>query len=399
MRRVLLADIRIQSDDLVDISERMAASEGLTTEVLSARADRLWTTKLRETLSLAADVISQKDNGKDVSKYWSMLSALLTEVPAEAHGAILRLRTRAKLPSPDLETSEFVVADQKLFRDMQHLDELYITFASYFDVAAKFDIDVSGDRVNTVNAVMDSAANRSVFLEMAQNDVQVLRSTVATLPNNAELADWLSAAQARAEATAKAMQSVVNVMNALQIETRQYRQQILTATGEITTDVLDVGIVSSLILQWTDTVWQRLAKDGVSILFRLLFVLLIVFVFFKIATFASELANRALSSSRVRISSLLQRMIVSSVRNIVVFIGLLFAISQFGISLAPLLAGLGIAGFIIGFALQDSLANFASGMLILLYRPFDVGNARYLTTRICKRRATCKQGTNFSYNR
>ena len=55
-------------------------------------------------------------------------------------------------------------------------------------------------------------------------------------------------------------------------------------------------------------------------------------------------------------------------------LGILIALSQLGISLGPLLAGIGIAGFIIGFALQDSLSNFASGMLILLYRPFDVGD-------------------------
>jgi small conductance mechanosensitive channel len=35
---------------------------------------------------------------------------------------------------------------------------------------------------------------------------------------------------------------------------------------------------------------------------------------------------------------------------------------------------LGIAGFIVGFALQDSLSNFASGMMILFYRPFDIGD-------------------------
>jgi small conductance mechanosensitive channel len=39
-----------------------------------------------------------------------------------------------------------------------------------------------------------------------------------------------------------------------------------------------------------------------------------------------------------------------------------------------LLAGLGIAGFIVGFALQDTLSNFASGLMILIYRPFDVGD-------------------------
>ncbi len=53
-------------------------------------------------------------------------------------------------------------------------------------------------------------------------------------------------------------------------------------------------------------------------------------------------------------------------------IGLLIIISQLGISLGPMLAGLGIVGFIVGFALQDSLANFAAGGMILIYKPFDV---------------------------
>ena len=67
-------------------------------------------------------------------------------------------------------------------------------------------------------------------------------------------------------------------------------------------------------------------------------------------------------------------MVVKSIKNLVILFGVLIALSQLGISLGPLLAGLGIAGFIIGFALQDTLSNFASGMLILIYRPFDVGD-------------------------
>ena len=43
-------------------------------------------------------------------------------------------------------------------------------------------------------------------------------------------------------------------------------------------------------------------------------------------------------------------------------------------NVTALLTGLGIAGFIIGFALQETLGNFASGAMILLYRPYDVGD-------------------------
>jgi len=57
------------------------------------------------------------------------------------------------------------------------------------------------------------------------------------------------------------------------------------------------------------------------------------------------------------------------------FVGLLVALSQLGVQVGPVLAGLGIAGFIVGFALQDTLSNFAAGMMILIYRPFDVGDA------------------------
>lgn len=57
---------------------------------------------------------------------------------------------------------------------------------------------------------------------------------------------------------------------------------------------------------------------------------------------------------------------------LVLFLGLLIAMSHIGIELAPLLAGMGIMGFIAGFALQDSLSNFSSGMMILINQPFDI---------------------------
>jgi|TARA_B100001964_G_scaffold245721_1_gene335147 small conductance mechanosensitive channel len=49
-------------------------------------------------------------------------------------------------------------------------------------------------------------------------------------------------------------------------------------------------------------------------------------------------------------------------------------LSNLGINVAGLIAGLGIAGIIIGFALQDTLSNLASGVFILFYRPFKVGD-------------------------
>lgn len=49
-------------------------------------------------------------------------------------------------------------------------------------------------------------------------------------------------------------------------------------------------------------------------------------------------------------------------------------IGQFGVQTASFVALLGAAGFAVGMALQGTLGNFASGVMILLFRPFKAGD-------------------------
>ena len=79
-----------------------------------------------------------------------------------------------------------------------------------------------------------------------------------------------------------------------------------------------------------------------------------------------------MSQSRLSLSKLLQDFFVSVSKKAVWLVGVLVVLSQVGIQIGPLLAGLGVVGFIVGFALQDTLSNFASGLMILIYKPFDV---------------------------
>ena len=104
--------------------------------------------------------------------------------------------------------------------------------------------------------------------------------------------------------------------------------------------------------------------------------LIVLFIILYAARALSRVTRRVVEQgiSKVNLSRLLRRMIVAGAANGVLVVGILFALSQLGVSVGPLLAGLGIAGIIIGFALQDTLLNFASGMMILLYRPYDVGD-------------------------
>jgi small conductance mechanosensitive channel len=58
---------------------------------------------------------------------------------------------------------------------------------------------------------------------------------------------------------------------------------------------------------------------------------------------------------------------------LVIIVAVLAALKNFGIETASLVAVLGAVGFAIGFALQGSLANFAAGIMLLVFRPYRIG--------------------------
>lgn len=85
-----------------------------------------------------------------------------------------------------------------------------------------------------------------------------------------------------------------------------------------------------------------------------------------------SLLNRALNRSRIddTLSGFLSNIAYALV------IGLVFiaALNQLGINTTSLAAVVGAAGLAIGLALQSSLSNFASGIMLILFRPFGVGD-------------------------
>lgn len=54
--------------------------------------------------------------------------------------------------------------------------------------------------------------------------------------------------------------------------------------------------------------------------------------------------------------------------------GLITALGTAGVNVSALVAGLGLTGFALGFALKDVLSNLVSGIMLLVYRPFQIGD-------------------------
>jgi len=91
-----------------------------------------------------------------------------------------------------------------------------------------------------------------------------------------------------------------------------------------------------------------------------------------VAGIGRKLVSRMLEKSQTDPS------IIAFVGSLTYFLILIFAIlaalAKFGIQTASFVAIIGAAGFAVGFALQGSLANFAAGILILVLRPYKVGD-------------------------
>ncbi len=67
--------------------------------------------------------------------------------------------------------------------------------------------------------------------------------------------------------------------------------------------------------------------------------------------------------------------VAGAARWTVLILGTLMALSQVNFDVTGFIAGLGIIGFTVGFALQDISRNFIAGVLLLIRQPFKVGDA------------------------
>jgi len=59
-------------------------------------------------------------------------------------------------------------------------------------------------------------------------------------------------------------------------------------------------------------------------------------------------------------------------KNVVLIFGFITSLGTIGINVSAIIAGLGLTGFAVGFALKDMLSNFISGTMIFIYEPFKV---------------------------
>lgn len=120
--------------------------------------------------------------------------------------------------------------------------------------------------------------------------------------------------------------------------------------------------------------WLKSPDGGIRYGRNLLLFIATLVVFRILANVSGRVAHRAMLPFK-QVSNLLRDFVENAVRKVTYFVGFVLALSMLEINIGPFLAAMGAAGFVVGFALQGTLSNFAAGVVILLYRPYDLADS------------------------
>jgi len=366
--------MRLLAANIKRLEVRLEGAEGMALRVIQTRLQRNWNELIETAHEVAQQVLVHAEEGYDTSAYREQLATFLAAAPTAIYAVIDRMNQSVTIPGNEASAAEQAAVDAEAQVAIGHVLVLYGKLLENIELAHQFDVDVDAD-VAALNARLEErAAGTSAFLDLANENADAMRAQLAALPTDAEITARVAVAEQRVASSSELLKTVTSLMATQELDTSLYEAQLIATTGEITTDIFDIDVLTGLLSSWFGSLGTWVVDNGGSMFFSVLIFVAIVFAFYKLAQAAQRLLNKAMASAHIQVSQLLHRMILSTTRSVIIVVGVLIALSQLGISLGPLLAGLGIAGFVLGFALQDSLSNFASGIMILIYKPFDVGD-------------------------
>jgi small conductance mechanosensitive channel len=126
-----------------------------------------------------------------------------------------------------------------------------------------------------------------------------------------------------------------------------------------------------------DRLWEAYGHDLTTFAVKLAVALLILIVTFWGASWGSKLARRAIGRvhSRAGVADVtLQSFMGSLTKYVIIIVGLMAVLQQLGVQTTSVLAVFSGLLLGVGLALQGTLSNVAAGVMLLLFRPYRVGD-------------------------
>ena len=216
-------------------------------------------------------------------------------------------------------------------------------------------------------------AERSVArVELASAAFAEINRRISADTGNADLSSALSQLKINRDFHLSILNALVVQMDRLDLNASSYRTVIVRESNIVSVGVFEQGVLSQMLAEGWANLRDSIVKGAPDTILQLCILIIILLAFRLASRVAKRAVEAGLERSNTGMSALLKDILISGIGGTIMIFGIMVALSQIGITLGPMLAGLGVAGFIVGFALQDTLGNFASGAMILIYRPYDV---------------------------
>lgn len=124
-------------------------------------------------------------------------------------------------------------------------------------------------------------------------------------------------------------------------------------------------------IDWNN-VWQTILTWCMGVGKNILISIVILIIGTKLIKWLMKLLSN--SFKKTKIDPMVAKFLVSLIKFILYFVIAIVVVSIMGIPTTSFIAALSAAGLTIGLALQGSLSNFAGGVLILIFKPFSIGD-------------------------
>jgi small conductance mechanosensitive channel len=274
------------------------------------------------------------------------------------------------------EKGEMFLLEQQLNHAQSITDQLLKALLENTERMKLVELDANKELDYLKKELQDLATTTSTRIKITVEKINNFKRGIENTgeKQNLDLVGELNALEERKAGLVASLRSSIKLMKQLELETSEYSLQLIQSVGQIDETLLDKKVVVGLLEQWVEDAKDWLVENGPNFLVTVFTVILILFVFKLLAMLSERLVRKVIASSLTNISELLREFFENMVSKLVMLIGVLVALAHVGVQIGPLLAGLGVVGFIVGFALQDTLSNFASGVMILIYKPFDTGD-------------------------
>jgi len=369
-------EIRAFIADAKEFRTRAEAADDNFARILKQRSEDAGLSAIGKVQDLARLVISREQRGLDPGKWRERATELLVGMQSGIQDFLDGVLSRKDQGEAQDDTDPAKLAaledrQAELWARVLRLLDSSITTTT---LAKEFRLDVDEQEIAIEKSLTKTVRFLSLSLEGTLEQVDRIANQLIVLPEDAEVLAKQRLTDLKAKRLARNLAAASDMLDKMGLDDARYRQQLIEVTGTVTTDIFDWDVFQGLAFNWLEGIGTWLVDNLPQLIFKLLLFLFVLWLAVAASRLARRVVAEGLKRSKLKISRLLNNMIVSAAGGLVLLLGVLFGLAQLGISVGPLLAGLGIAGFIVGFALQDTLGNFAAGMMILLFRPYDVGD-------------------------